>query len=190
VGLNLARRTKRVIAAQPAAVILVGHSYGGVVVTQAGNDPVESPDVSPTSARPTTMRSAWSRHSNSFRTTRSTRSRATWVGAAPPTSYGPSRVSGRQNRYTGKKDSEARCERATQRPRIRIVRGCAHRSSSLRPQTLTEMKPSRHPIRLANRRPGWRERHARRRQTCSDCDGCEDQRNGNHHYGIVRFDLK
>jgi pimeloyl-ACP methyl ester carboxylesterase len=31
--------TKRVIAAQPRPVILVGHSYGGVVVTQAGNDP-------------------------------------------------------------------------------------------------------------------------------------------------------
>ena len=31
--------TKRVIAAQPGAVILVGHSYGGVVVTQAGNEP-------------------------------------------------------------------------------------------------------------------------------------------------------
>jgi pimeloyl-ACP methyl ester carboxylesterase len=31
--------TKRVIAAQPSPVILVGHSYGGVVITQAGNDP-------------------------------------------------------------------------------------------------------------------------------------------------------
>jgi pimeloyl-ACP methyl ester carboxylesterase len=31
--------TKRAIAAQPGPVILVGHSYGGVVVTQAGNDP-------------------------------------------------------------------------------------------------------------------------------------------------------
>ena len=31
--------TKRVIAAQPNPVILVGHSYGGVVITQAGNDP-------------------------------------------------------------------------------------------------------------------------------------------------------
>jgi pimeloyl-ACP methyl ester carboxylesterase len=31
--------TKRVIAVQPGPVILVGHSYGGVVVTQAGNDP-------------------------------------------------------------------------------------------------------------------------------------------------------
>jgi pimeloyl-ACP methyl ester carboxylesterase len=31
--------TKRVIDAQPGRVVLVGHSYGGVVVTQAGNDP-------------------------------------------------------------------------------------------------------------------------------------------------------
>jgi pimeloyl-ACP methyl ester carboxylesterase len=31
--------TKRVIATQPGPVILVGHSYGGVVITQAGNDP-------------------------------------------------------------------------------------------------------------------------------------------------------
>jgi pimeloyl-ACP methyl ester carboxylesterase len=31
--------TKRVIAAQPGPVILVGHSYGGVVITEAGNDP-------------------------------------------------------------------------------------------------------------------------------------------------------
>ena len=31
--------TQRVIAAQPGPVILVGHSYGGVVITQAGNDP-------------------------------------------------------------------------------------------------------------------------------------------------------
>jgi len=31
--------TKRVIAAQRGPVILVGHSYGGVVITQAGNDP-------------------------------------------------------------------------------------------------------------------------------------------------------
>jgi pimeloyl-ACP methyl ester carboxylesterase len=31
--------TKRVIAAQPGSVILVGHSYGGAVITQAGNDP-------------------------------------------------------------------------------------------------------------------------------------------------------
>jgi pimeloyl-ACP methyl ester carboxylesterase len=33
------RVTKRVIAAQSGPVILVGHSYGGVVITEAGNDP-------------------------------------------------------------------------------------------------------------------------------------------------------
>ena len=31
--------TKRAIAAENAPVILVGHSYGGVVITEAGNDP-------------------------------------------------------------------------------------------------------------------------------------------------------
>jgi pimeloyl-ACP methyl ester carboxylesterase len=31
--------TKRAIAAQPGPVLLVGHSYGGVVITEAGNDP-------------------------------------------------------------------------------------------------------------------------------------------------------
>ena len=31
--------TKRAIAAQGEPVILVGHSYGGVVITEAGNDP-------------------------------------------------------------------------------------------------------------------------------------------------------
>ena len=31
--------TKRIIAAQSGHVILVGHSYGGVVITEAGNDP-------------------------------------------------------------------------------------------------------------------------------------------------------
>jgi len=31
--------TRRVIAAQNGPVILVGHSYGGVVITEAGNDP-------------------------------------------------------------------------------------------------------------------------------------------------------
>jgi pimeloyl-ACP methyl ester carboxylesterase len=31
--------TKRVIAEQKGPVILVGHSYGGVVITEAGNDP-------------------------------------------------------------------------------------------------------------------------------------------------------
>src|SRR3977135_1370009 len=31
--------TRRIIAAQNGPVILVGHSYGGVVITEAGNDP-------------------------------------------------------------------------------------------------------------------------------------------------------
>jgi len=31
--------TKRVIAAQPGKTLLVGHSYGGVVITEAGTDP-------------------------------------------------------------------------------------------------------------------------------------------------------
>src|SRR5437868_846231 len=31
--------TKRVLAEQKSPAILVGHSYGGVVVTEAGNDP-------------------------------------------------------------------------------------------------------------------------------------------------------
>jgi pimeloyl-ACP methyl ester carboxylesterase len=31
--------TKRVVRAQSGLVILVGHSYGGVVITEAGNDP-------------------------------------------------------------------------------------------------------------------------------------------------------
>jgi pimeloyl-ACP methyl ester carboxylesterase len=31
--------TKRIVAAQNSPVILVGHSYGGVVITEAGNDP-------------------------------------------------------------------------------------------------------------------------------------------------------
>ena len=33
------RVTRRVVAAQDGPVILVGHSYGGVVITEAGNDP-------------------------------------------------------------------------------------------------------------------------------------------------------
>jgi pimeloyl-ACP methyl ester carboxylesterase len=33
------RVTKRIIAEQNGPVILVGHSYGGVVITEAGNDP-------------------------------------------------------------------------------------------------------------------------------------------------------
>src|SRR4029450_5786264 len=31
--------TRRVIAAQDGPVLLVGHSYGGAVITEAGNDP-------------------------------------------------------------------------------------------------------------------------------------------------------
>src|SRR6266480_875922 len=31
--------TKRTLASQDGPVILVGHSYGGVVITEAGNDP-------------------------------------------------------------------------------------------------------------------------------------------------------
>ena len=31
--------TKRAIALQDGAVLLVGHSYGGAVITEAGNDP-------------------------------------------------------------------------------------------------------------------------------------------------------
>ena len=31
--------TRRVVAAQEGLVVLVGHSYGGVVITEAGNDP-------------------------------------------------------------------------------------------------------------------------------------------------------
>ena len=31
--------TRQVLAAQPGPVILVGHSYGGAVITEAGNDP-------------------------------------------------------------------------------------------------------------------------------------------------------
>src|SRR6185295_9575887 len=31
--------TRRVVAAQDGPVVLVGHSYGGVVITEAGNDP-------------------------------------------------------------------------------------------------------------------------------------------------------
>src|SRR5882757_585460 len=31
--------TKRVLATQSGPVILVGHSYGGAVITEAGNDP-------------------------------------------------------------------------------------------------------------------------------------------------------
>jgi pimeloyl-ACP methyl ester carboxylesterase len=33
------RSRRRAIAAQNGPVILVGHSYGGAVITEAGNDP-------------------------------------------------------------------------------------------------------------------------------------------------------
>src|SRR3954452_24420366 len=31
--------TKRIVAAQNGPVVLVGHSYGGAVITEGGNDP-------------------------------------------------------------------------------------------------------------------------------------------------------
>lgn len=52
--------TKRVIAAAPGKVVLVGHSWGGTVITEAGNDPkvkalvyvaAFAPDVGQTSAQ-------------------------------------------------------------------------------------------------------------------------------------------
>ena len=47
--------TRQVVAAQRSPVILVGHSYGGVVITEAGNDPRSpassiSPPLRPTRA--------------------------------------------------------------------------------------------------------------------------------------------
>jgi len=40
--------TKRVIDAQTGPVVLVGHSYGGAVITEAGNDPkVAGSSISP-----------------------------------------------------------------------------------------------------------------------------------------------
>ena len=35
--------TKLVIRSQPGPVVLVGHSYGGVVITEAGTDPGDAP---------------------------------------------------------------------------------------------------------------------------------------------------
>src|SRR5260370_17112337 len=37
--------TKRILAAQDGPTILVGHSYGGAVITEAGNHPKVSPLV-------------------------------------------------------------------------------------------------------------------------------------------------
>jgi pimeloyl-ACP methyl ester carboxylesterase len=37
--LDDAKATRRVVAAQDGRVVLVGHSYGGAVITEAGNDP-------------------------------------------------------------------------------------------------------------------------------------------------------
>src|SRR5260370_8071103 len=50
--------TKRAIAVQNGPVILVGHSYGGRVITEAGNAPkqrrrVYTPPLSPHNAHPT-----------------------------------------------------------------------------------------------------------------------------------------
>ena len=49
--------TKRAIAAQNGPVILVGHSYGGAVITEAGNDPkvAERGDNYESYARPSEM---------------------------------------------------------------------------------------------------------------------------------------
>src|SRR4026209_2378430 len=44
--------TKRSIAAQSGPVILVGHSYGGAVITEAGNDPKVAGLVSVTAFAP------------------------------------------------------------------------------------------------------------------------------------------
>src|SRR5438093_4779391 len=43
--------TKRLLAAQNGPVILVGHSYGGVVITEAGNDPKVAGSTSQPSLR-------------------------------------------------------------------------------------------------------------------------------------------
>jgi pimeloyl-ACP methyl ester carboxylesterase len=44
--------TKRVLAAQDGPAILVGHSYGGAVITEAGNDPKVAGLVYPTAFAP------------------------------------------------------------------------------------------------------------------------------------------
>ena len=45
--------TKRAIAAAKNPVVLVGHSYGGVVITEAGNDPKVSSLAYIAPSRPT-----------------------------------------------------------------------------------------------------------------------------------------
>jgi len=49
--------TKRAIAAQDGPVILVGHSYGGAVITEAGNDPRVAGLVYITAFAPVTVES-------------------------------------------------------------------------------------------------------------------------------------
>jgi len=44
--------TRRVIAKAPGSVVLVGHSYGGAVITEAGNDPKVAGLVSITAFAP------------------------------------------------------------------------------------------------------------------------------------------
>ena len=52
--------TKRILAAQDGPAILVGHSYGGAVITEAGNDPrLQGSCISPPLLR--TRASPWPR---------------------------------------------------------------------------------------------------------------------------------
>src|SRR6202047_3974843 len=53
--------TKRAIAAQNGSVILVGHSYGGAVITEAGNDPKVAGLVYIAAFAPDKGGSGWSR---------------------------------------------------------------------------------------------------------------------------------
>ena len=49
--------TKRVLDAQNAPIVLVGHSYGGAVITEAGNDPPSVSDTRfPSLSRPRSRR--------------------------------------------------------------------------------------------------------------------------------------
>src|SRR5437867_9135379 len=45
--------TKRIVHAQNGPVTLVGHSYGGAVITEAGNDPQDAGLVHPAAFAPT-----------------------------------------------------------------------------------------------------------------------------------------